>query len=347
MKQIRPTAPGVRPLRVSAFLALAWLGLAAGRARAQDDFDVPEDAAVDNGMMQNVVIMNNQNNAEMFDQWVFNQVGGPGQAHNRLDSLLSLKLDDLERFCRLSPVQRKKLELAGRGDVKRFFNTIDEQKRKWAKIQDNNGNIWNDVQPLQTRLTSGIFDQDSLFTKALHGMLTSEQSSQYDELALRRRREHYDSMTAWFVVHLDKGMGFSHEQSDKFLALIRAKTRPPKRFGQSDYYYMIYQVSRIDENDLRPIFSEQQWKALSQQIQQGKGMLQWLKNQGVVEDDPPPQKKAEVKKAQVAPMMLLKPAEPAVREEDRKAGQAKADAREVARARDQKKSDAQTKKQAD
>src|SRR5438477_5906783 len=90
-------------------------------ARAQDEEEEEPAPAAPAGR---VFIVNDA----QFDQWVFGNMGqgNAGVARNKLDSLLALHVDDLERACGLTPAQKKKFVLAGRGDIKRFFDRVEE-----------------------------------------------------------------------------------------------------------------------------------------------------------------------------------------------------------------------------
>src|SRR6516225_3632447 len=58
---------------------------------------------------------------EMFDQWVFQQDRNVAGARRRLESQLTLRIDEVDRASQLTDAQKKKLQLAGKGDMKRFF----------------------------------------------------------------------------------------------------------------------------------------------------------------------------------------------------------------------------------
>src|SRR5690349_3656190 len=76
-------------------------------ARAQDDGEEEEEAPNPApAVRMHAFVMNDQ----QFDQWVFGNMGlaNAAAARNRLDSLLTLNVDDLERTCGLTPAQRKK-----------------------------------------------------------------------------------------------------------------------------------------------------------------------------------------------------------------------------------------------
>ena len=103
---------------------------------------------------------------------------------------LSLRIDDIDRVCALTELQKKKLQLAGMGDLKRYFDRIDDLKRKYTTSaggpQGNNNNMWLEMQPLQLELNKGLFGDASLLAKTIKSTLGADQVSLYDEL-LRRR----------------------------------------------------------------------------------------------------------------------------------------------------------------
>ena len=59
--------------------------------------------------------------------------GGEGRAARaRLDANLGLRIDDLDRACSITEVQKKKLKLAGLGDIKRYYDRVEDLKRKYT-----------------------------------------------------------------------------------------------------------------------------------------------------------------------------------------------------------------------
>ena len=117
---------------------------------------------------------------DQFDQWVF---GGPRNSRagrNKLDSLLTLQVDDVARVCRLSEPQKKKLLLAGRGDIKRFFEKVEEKRKKFDKVktdQNKIGEIYQELVPLQAVLNSGLFNEGSFYSKTLKTVLSDEEKA--------------------------------------------------------------------------------------------------------------------------------------------------------------------------
>ena len=89
--------------------------------------------------------------------------GTPGAGRNKLDSLLTLQVDDVAQDVRLDRVQKKKLVLAGRGDIKRFFEKVEEKRKKFDKVktdQNKVGEIYQELLPLQVTLNRGCSTRD-------------------------------------------------------------------------------------------------------------------------------------------------------------------------------------------
>jgi hypothetical protein len=286
--------PGERQLaRLFLFVAVWAIVIPGSIARAQDDDEPEENQNAQAAAMIRDVMVQQMPNVEQVDQWIFGRFGGSGGARNKLDSSLKLRIDDLDRACHISDLQKKKLLLAGRGDIKRFFDKIEEVKRKFQNGQnDLNANIWQDIQPLQVELNTGLFGDDSIYRKSISRTLGGDQISRYESLVRERKMVRYKATIEWFVVHLDKGLGFSDDQRQHFVELLVNESRPPKKFGQGDYWYLMLQTARVPESRLKPIFDVPQWRLLSRQFDQARGMEAWLKSNGVVPDDEKENEKA-------------------------------------------------------
>jgi hypothetical protein len=254
-------------------------------ARAQDD-----DAPVDDdephaaAKIHNAIVAQ-MPNLEQVDQWVFGRFGGSGGARTRLDSSLELRLEDLSRTCGISDGQKKKLKLAGRGDIKRFFDRVEEVKRRFQAQNDPNANIWPELQPLQVEINAGLFGDNSIYAKAIRNTLSDDQAARYETVRRQRTSVRHRSAVEWFVAHVDKGLGLSDDQRRRFVALLVNDTRPPRKFGHGDYWYFMLQAASLPAAKLKAIFDAPQWRLLSRQFVQARGMEQWLKTNGVIPDD--------------------------------------------------------------
>src|SRR5262249_37865237 len=112
---------------------------------------------------------------ERFDQLVFQPDNTPAGARKRLDGLLAVQVDILDRACRLTEAQRNKLHLAGRGDINRFFDQCEGAKRKWQRLEptdDKIAEVRQDLTDLRSILEHGLFHENSLLYKSLPNTLT-------------------------------------------------------------------------------------------------------------------------------------------------------------------------------
>jgi hypothetical protein len=281
---MRDLHPMNRPALLALFLALA-LPLAARAQQQPLDEDEPE-AAVDQNQM-----MVNQFNGwtdETFDQWVFGS-RTPAAAKTRLASLLAFQIEDVDRTCGLTDAQKLKLELAGKGDVKHLYDRVAEKKRKFQEVKNDRnkiGNIYSEIQPLQNSFNSGPFDEGSIFFKAIISTLDDAQKVKYEKTLSDRRLFRYRAKIDLTVAFLDNAVGFKADQRKQLAELLLTETKPPRRYGQYDYYVVMWQASHLPEAKLKPLFDETQWKLLNRQFTQVKGMEPFLKQNGYLEDLP-------------------------------------------------------------
>lgn len=259
-------------------VVLGVLLLPAARLWADDD-----EVVVDN--VNQFVVSENQ-----IEQWVFRSNNGNVSAKQKVDGGLKLEIDLVKTAISLTDDQEKKLELAGRGDIARFFNELNIQKKKFpagAMNQERFNQMWQQIQPLTARYQAGLHGRGSLFHKMLPIILTSEQLEQYRQFERERQRRHYKAKIEIVLTVVDQRIPLTHEQRQKLIALILEKSEPPKVYGQNDFYLVMWRISQIPEKDIRPIFDDQEWKAFTRMTQQVRGMGQWVQQMEAGLDDDP------------------------------------------------------------
>jgi hypothetical protein len=234
--------------------------------------------------MQNFEVQENQ-----FDSWVFQNFSTAAAARRKLEQMLSLQMDDVDRTCQLTEPQKKKLLLAGRGDMLRFFESVEVVRKKFLlvrKDQQKFNEIWQEISPLQVKFQAGLFGDDSFYHKTLRNMLKGDQLSKFTQVDGDRRKFQYRAKAELVVAMLENALPLRDEQRQKFIKLIVDETKPPRSFGQQqDYYIVMWNISKIPEKTLKPLFSEAEWKILNQQFAQVRGLEQWLKQSGALAKD--------------------------------------------------------------
>lgn len=261
------------------FLCGALHSTAAEVIEVAVEADVEEAAVV---MQPQFQLQENQ-----FDLWVFNNQQNVANARKHLETTLKMYTADVDRSCQLTPPQRQKLMLAGRGDIYSFFERVDEARARFKASNRNQQNInelWQLAQPLQAAYRAGLFTKDSLFMKTLKRTLTPEQDARHAKVARERRLFQYRARIELTIASMEGTLPLRQEQRQKFIELLAAETRPPLSFGQNDTLFVMWSASQIPEEKLKPLFSDEEWKRMSQILNQSRGMGEWIKQNGMLED---------------------------------------------------------------
>jgi hypothetical protein len=285
--------PGLGSLLIAVALAV-FLG--SGRpARGQDDgFDVPDvdpRANADTNTLQArramVAFNRGQMNEAQFDMWVFGNARSAVAARARLESSLKVKLAAVEQITRLTPAQKKKAELAARGDLKRFFDDVEDRRNRFKilnKDQDQAklAEFYQSLQPVQTAFQSGVFGAGSVFAKTLRKTLDAAQFARYDADVRERNLFRYRAKVGLAVATLDRSVGLTHDQRERLTTLILEGTHPPRKSSQLDTQFVLYQLAHLDEAKVRPIFNEAQWNLVKHQLTGAQAYEQMLTRQGML-----------------------------------------------------------------
>lgn len=217
-----------------------------------------------------------------FDQWAF-RGQKPEQVKQALMSRASVRLDSFALTYDLSDAQRKKLELAARGDVRKFFREAEAVRAIYKEAKNDQqklNEIAQAIQPIRNKMRGVFFDDDSLLYKALKNTLIGEQSDKYARQQRERRRFKYEAKIEYALVTLEGGVPLREQQRQQFVKLILEETEPPLTFGRQPQYEVFFKVSTIDEAKLEPIFDDAQWRAIKRLLMQAKEMGPNLQSNG-------------------------------------------------------------------
>jgi hypothetical protein len=108
---------------------------------------------------------------ENFDRWVFNDMAPDKERWTHLDKLLSVRINDATRTHKLTNQQQAKLRLAGKGDIKRFFDQVEDARNDFElnRVGFRNGlAALRRLKPVSRDCDLGPFDDGTLFVKTLH-----------------------------------------------------------------------------------------------------------------------------------------------------------------------------------
>jgi hypothetical protein len=205
---------------------------------------------------------------------------------SRLEMALADRLDELQVMYELSEAQRKKLELAGRGEVKSFTDQFDSALRKLADAGSADATQelvveLNELRQSQKRL----FADGSRFSKVLARTLSQEQVTRNERLVRNPGFLRYRKAVTVAVRTLAGLVNMGRTERLELSRLILTETTPPHKFGRSDYAFVMFQISRLPETRLKEIIPETHWSTFKWQITPWAGSEAFLKNDGFVFDD--------------------------------------------------------------
>jgi hypothetical protein len=108
---------------------------------------------------------------ENLDRWQFADEASERTRQRHVEDILRAKIEAAARKHRLDARQRAKLRVAGRGDIKRFFDQVEDRRRDFEKERRSFRSglaALRRLDPLTPIYQQGPFGDDSLFAKTLH-----------------------------------------------------------------------------------------------------------------------------------------------------------------------------------
>lgn len=266
-----------------AILAAATVVLAQKNPLPVDDDEAPE---VNLAQPQPVFMVADEN----FDQWLYQEFRNAAGGRSRLESLLALRIEAVAQACELSDEQRQKLQLAGRGDIKRFTDRVEELRRKFQAVKTDQNRIQEllrDMQPYQTTIRNGPFDDSSFFSKTVKNALTADQKSRLEAAERDRRRFGYQAAIENVITLFDETLALRAQQREALEKLLLEETRPPVHFGPYDIYVVMLQASQLGEEKLKPLLDPPQWKRLQRLLDKARTFEPMLKANGILPEVAP------------------------------------------------------------
>ena len=222
---------------------------------------------------------------ENFDQMLFQGYGNASAARDRIKGRMKMMLDELDRNCSLSADQKKRLTLSAQGDMKRFFDEVEQLKVKFRGMRQNRdavNDLFGEMQPIQTKMTVGLFGEKSLFQKTVRTTLTEDQIAKYQAIEDDRRRFRYRATIGVTLSNMGKSVRLRPSQCKALTELLVLETQPPASFGDFDYQYVMYQFSHLPEDNVKPLLDVEQWKLFAKMFEEFGELEQVLRQQGLL-----------------------------------------------------------------
>jgi hypothetical protein len=199
-----------------------------------------------------------------------------------LERELADRLDELDAVCGLAEAQRKKLERAGQGEIKRFIDrfTLTVMEGADVSLQEVQG-LAVDLRDLH-RQPGKLFDAGSLFSKILAATLSREQRARNEPSLRDENRVRYRKAVVAAVHSLAGLVNISNTECVKLSRLILTETKPPLKYGPSDYAFVMYQAARLPEAKLKEVIHVREWATFKWQLELWADSESFLIKEGFV-----------------------------------------------------------------
>jgi hypothetical protein len=177
---------------------------------------------------------------------------------------LALAIDELDAAAELSGVQRRKLELAGKIDIGRHNEylenlaqkLLDRERQAAAGVNDE---IISDVRRLLRAPSTTINDESSRFRKLQPSVLTPEQASKVADARNERREFAREAARQCVVALIAERAPLDEIQWDAAVQQLRGCTEP----FEDETLDARSMAARIPGAVLKPVFDEAQWKMVA------------------------------------------------------------------------------------
>jgi hypothetical protein len=166
------------------------------------------------------------------EDWLRSELfSGRSEAWSKMQSERSLaqRVSELESQCQLTSDQTKKLLLAGKGDIAKYFRDVEslyvELKPQASEAMDKKtleGFIGSDdvksrLKPLRERWRSGLHGVGSLYQGVLKQTLTVEQLTKITTESQQREQLRLTQKLMAFIVNIEKSMPLTSNQRNHLL----------------------------------------------------------------------------------------------------------------------------------
>jgi hypothetical protein len=285
---------GLRAL--AAAIVSSSLAGAAPPPTADDDL---VDETAKKAVVEDLVINanGNINIAATIDQLVYGNLAQNHSPQERLELRLQRRIDLLARDVTLSENQKQKLLFAGKGDIGRLVERVEEFKARHQEVKIGvNGLAWDalskELQPLVDSRFN-LFANESLFGKTLAKVLTAEQRARHEKIERERAQFQHRTGVQLTVLRMSSALGLSDDQRQRLEQLLLKETRPgrsPNRlYPTACFNIVIVQMARLPAERLKPLFEPWQWRELKRKLANALRFEEGLVRNGVVLDGGGPQ----------------------------------------------------------
>lgn len=210
------------------------------------------------------------------------QTAAESDARKRWNSVLAAQVQAMDRLYSLSEPQKKKLLLAGKGDIHQHFSRLAEIRSKVTAgplQREQFAALMKELQPIQNATRENLFDDNSLFQKTLRTILTDEQRRRFRSIELEQQRRILESVMQDWDLAADRFKLWG-EPRKKFIELLVPRLHISPSAGAYSHSIVFLEAWRIREQ-VRPLLTADEWKKFEWQVERAKDAIPILEARGL------------------------------------------------------------------
>jgi len=225
---------------------------------------------------------------EQFDSWIFSQMRDEASARVSLKSRIELEIERRDRVASLSDQQKAKIRLAGTGDIKRFFDQVRRARQDFIALglveRNNINEAYQLASPLSQRLSTGIFDKESLLKKVSMTVQDAEQAEAIDEYERQRLERKKGIAIKSQVAQLGRSVPLTAVQRERLIRLID-ESLDIQNCPENYYATLIhYRLSEVPKSTLLEFLDKPQVRALENVLPRGANIKAALIQKKVIDE---------------------------------------------------------------
>ncbi|MCX7418966.1 MAG: hypothetical protein NT013_05435 [Planctomycetia bacterium] len=204
------------------------------------------------------------------------------QAKSQLETHLNAEIATIDLRCKLTDAQKKKLRLAGRGDIADFFARAMELRRRGTSgpmTQQEFTQLHAEMQGLSLVIQMGSGSDSTLFRKTLRRLLTDEQAGLYRAFERERRVAMITETLAIQWGQNAKPVRLTAETQQKFAKVLLKHGRLPTNQSPYRQFLVLLEIDRLEDR-LKPLLSDEEWQQFQVPLGQAKRVEPFLRTSG-------------------------------------------------------------------
>ena len=165
------------------------------------------------------------------ERFVFQKHRSEAATRSHFEQELMKVIKEIGRDTRLTASQKRKLQLAGQGDIALLMAEANKFRAAFEGAafdgRDQIVQLVNDARPLQQKLQADLFRDGSIFDRVLAGLQDGKQLKQFHTAKLRVMRDFYRGAVRRVITKIDRMQPLNEDQRQRIMQLMLASPELP------------------------------------------------------------------------------------------------------------------------